>query len=238
MGSSTATKRRSPFEWTAEDAAAVLQSVVGVVYSDLREEAEKDIRDLMVYAQRLVQSAVQAITEAEAAQILDEGFSVKVAGGDWTGKGGRTHSWKCPHCQMGEHDGHEQSCIIRMLVERLLGRVVPFGTLTKSSTAAIDRRFDDDECELVLRLMREHLTEHERERLTFTRWKDGIDIDIPTIGMRSLVKAYLEARTPHSAIERSENRPCTCHPDDRPSPCQHKYALNDCRAAAALKGPQ
>ena len=29
-------------------------------------------------------------------------------------------------------------------------------------------------------------------------------------------------------------KPCTCHPDDNPPvPCPHKYALNECRAAAA-----
>ena len=28
-------------------------------------------------------------------------------------------------------------------------------------------------------------------------------------------------------------KPCTCHPDDKPpQPCQHKYALTDCRIAA------
>lgn len=31
-------------------------------------------------------------------------------------------------------------------------------------------------------------------------------------------------------------RPCTCHPDDNPpSPCQRKYALQDCRAAVVEK---
>lgn len=24
-------------------------------------------------------------------------------------------------------------------------------------------------------------------------------------------------------------KPCTCHPDDRPDVCQHKYALADCQ---------
>jgi hypothetical protein len=26
-------------------------------------------------------------------------------------------------------------------------------------------------------------------------------------------------------------RPCTCAPDERPYPCQHKYALGECRKA-------
>lgn len=29
----------------------------------------------------------------------------------------------------------------------------------------------------------------------------------------------------------SETRPCTCAPDERPYPCQHKYALGLCRKA-------
>jgi len=33
-----------------------------------------------------------------------------------------------------------------------------------------------------------------------------------------------------------ERRSCTCHPDDcPPSPCPHKFALKECRAAAALE---
>lgn len=28
-------------------------------------------------------------------------------------------------------------------------------------------------------------------------------------------------------------RPCTCHPDDAPVPCQHRYAATECQAAAA-----
>lgn len=28
------------------------------------------------------------------------------------------------------------------------------------------------------------------------------------------------------------DRSCTCHPDERPGQCQHKYALSDCWAAA------
>lgn len=32
-------------------------------------------------------------------------------------------------------------------------------------------------------------------------------------------------------IEGMDFRPCTCHPDDRPEPCQHKYALGDCLRA-------
>lgn len=32
----------------------------------------------------------------------------------------------------------------------------------------------------------------------------------------------------------SDKRACTCHPEDAPPiPCPHKYALSDCRAAAA-----
>lgn len=30
-------------------------------------------------------------------------------------------------------------------------------------------------------------------------------------------------------------RPCTCHPDEAPKPCQHKYALGDCMAAAVIR---
>lgn len=67
--------------------------------------------------------AAPAITEAEAAQYLDEGFSIKVLNPE------RGNYWRCPHCQMTEMDGHEQSCVIRVLVERLLGRNVPFGQL-------------------------------------------------------------------------------------------------------------
>ena len=26
-------------------------------------------------------------------------------------------------------------------------------------------------------------------------------------------------------------RECTCHPDEAPSPCQHKYAARDCKIA-------
>lgn len=29
----------------------------------------------------------------------------------------------------------------------------------------------------------------------------------------------------------SDTRPCTCAPDERPYPCQHKYALGECRKA-------
>jgi hypothetical protein len=27
----------------------------------------------------------------------------------------------------------------------------------------------------------------------------------------------------------TDTRPCTCAPDERPYPCQHKYALGECR---------
>lgn len=30
-------------------------------------------------------------------------------------------------------------------------------------------------------------------------------------------------------------RRCTCHPDDRPAVCQHKYALSDCRHADEIR---
>jgi hypothetical protein len=29
----------------------------------------------------------------------------------------------------------------------------------------------------------------------------------------------------------SDTRPCTCAPDERPYPCQHQYALGECRKA-------
>lgn len=36
---------------------------------------------------------------------------------------------------------------------------------------------------------------------------------------------------------KSEERPCTCHPDDNPPrPCPRKYALSECRKAAAKSG--
>lgn len=31
----------------------------------------------------------------------------------------------------------------------------------------------------------------------------------------------------------AEERPCTCHPDDRPTPCAKQYALGDCLAVAS-----
>lgn len=31
-------------------------------------------------------------------------------------------------------------------------------------------------------------------------------------------------------------RPCTCHPDEAPLPCQRKYALSECLRASALSG--
>jgi hypothetical protein len=30
------------------------------------------------------------------------------------------------------------------------------------------------------------------------------------------------------------SRPCTCHPDEAPTPCQRQYALLDCHDAARL----
>lgn len=33
-----------------------------------------------------------------------------------------------------------------------------------------------------------------------------------------------------------QDKPCTCHPDDKPPvPCAKQYALGDCRAASILK---
>lgn len=77
------------------------------------------------------------ITEAEAAQFLDDGFAIKVinaAPADGRNQG--RNYWRCPHCQMADFDGHEQSCVIRALVERLLGRHVPFGQLSIPSPLA------------------------------------------------------------------------------------------------------
>lgn len=35
----------------------------------------------------------------------------------------------------------------------------------------------------------------------------------------------------------ADARTCTCHPDDNPpKPCPRKFALNECRAAAGVKG--
>ena len=41
----------------------------------------------------------------------------------------------------------------------------------------------------------------------------------------------------------SDNRSCTCHPDEAPKPCQKRYAFSECQAAdrieqleAALRG--
>lgn len=65
------------------------------------------------------------ITEAEAARFLDDGFSIKVLN---QGSGFGSY-WRCPHCAMPDYEGHEQSCLIRALVERLLGRHIPFGQL-------------------------------------------------------------------------------------------------------------
>jgi hypothetical protein len=71
----------------------------------------------------VVPSAGVAIDELEAAQFLNDGFSIKVLNPE------RGTYWRCPHCDMADYDGHEQSCVIRVLVERLLGRVVAFGTM-------------------------------------------------------------------------------------------------------------
>lgn len=30
----------------------------------------------------------------------------------------------------------------------------------------------------------------------------------------------------------TDNRPCTCHPDEAPVPCQRKFAFSECVAAA------
>lgn len=63
--------------------------------------------------------SMQAL-EAEITEWLDEGFSVKVlnmapADGHNSGK----NYWRCPHCGMADYDGHEQSCVIRAMAERL-----------------------------------------------------------------------------------------------------------------------
>lgn len=31
-----------------------------------------------------------------------------------------------------------------------------------------------------------------------------------------------------------DNRACTCHPDDAPIPCEHKFAASECWRAAVL----
>lgn len=40
-----------------------------------------------------------------------------------------------------------------------------------------------------------------------------------------------------ACVSEPDTRSCTCHPDDNPPiPCQRKYALTDCRQAAAAFG--
>jgi hypothetical protein len=42
-------------------------------------------------------------------------------------------------------------------------------------------------------------------------------------------------RAREAAVPTQDTRACTCYPDEtRPKECQHKYALNECRAAAGL----
>ena len=46
-------------------------------------------------------------------------------------------------------------------------------------------------------------------------------------------QAMLAAAPQPAAQPQSDNRPCTCHPDDDPpTPCVKKYALSECKAAA------
>ena len=37
---------------------------------------------------------------------------------------------------------------------------------------------------------------------------------------------------------KTEPRSCTCHPNDRPEPCERKYALTDCWRSAVLQETQ
>lgn len=46
------------------------------------------------------------------------------------------------------------------------------------------------------------------------------------------VLAVFVAHEATKAIRAEERRICTCPPGERPVPCQRKYALNECRAAA------
>lgn len=112
----------------AEEAAAEIQRPLDAQMARLNETVVR----LNAENERLI----APITEEEAAQLLDDGFSVKVLNcAPPDGNNGGKNYWRCPHCGMADYDGHEQSCIIRALVERLLGRVVPFGTIVTSATA-------------------------------------------------------------------------------------------------------
>lgn len=57
--------------------------------------------------------------------------------------------------------------------------------------------------------------------------------------LAAVARRYLPDYDEHPAIQRADDaldlRPCTCHPDDSPPvPCARKYALSECRAAAAI----
>jgi len=45
--------KKPPEEWTDEEAEQVLKSILSVVYSDIRDAAEKDIRALIQRAKHL-----------------------------------------------------------------------------------------------------------------------------------------------------------------------------------------
>lgn len=66
------------------------------------------------------------------AECISDGFSV----GPFSGISGRNF-WKCPHCEMADYDGHEQSCVIRVMAERIVELSLP-----RSETAAIDPSAD------------------------------------------------------------------------------------------------
>jgi hypothetical protein len=93
--------------------------------------------DAARYEFQVARSAVPEaprITKAEAAQFLDDGFAIKVINAaPPDGRNQGRDYWRCPHCGMADFDGHEQSCVIRALVERLLGRHIPFGQLSVES---------------------------------------------------------------------------------------------------------
>jgi hypothetical protein len=69
-------------------------------------------------------------------------------------------------------------------------------------------------------------------------WENGrarpSDIEIEAAShIRSLTS---ELATVKKRLESAEGeRGCTCHPDERPPVCQHKYALTDCLNLGAVK---
>ena len=67
-------------------------------------------------------------TDAEIAQWLDDGFSIKVINPEGA------NYWRCPHCQSADYDGHEQSCLIRAMAERMAGKVLPFAGSARSES--------------------------------------------------------------------------------------------------------